>query len=201
MYKKKKKLQNEATSLFHLHFSWFIFCLRNPNQTPVERLPSPPLDMPASRLCSMLSAVAFCIATAKLSVSVWRQCHEYTCNSTSISETKLWLQTAMCAVLFMFNGLLLVFSFLRPEEKDLQIVLSLTGVSSVIYLVNYLTFITNCCTNLNLRRVDICHCTVRVRCPVRRVGFGGLRWLFWFSIASQQLCLAVASQYLCLPHK
>jgi len=65
------------------------FLSTQPKQnSPVERPPSP-LDMLGSRLCSVLSAVAFCIATAKLSVSVWRQCHEYTCNSTCISEINI----------------------------------------------------------------------------------------------------------------
>lgn len=74
----------------------------------------------------------------------------------------------MSAIFVILSGLLLVFSFVGPEETGLQILLSLAGGSLIVYQVIRLSIFRKAL--LTFARVDICHFTV----IIGRVGFGWL---------------------------
>lgn len=96
-------------------------------------------NMPTSYLSTLLSSIALCITTAKLSISVWRQYHEYTWKPVHTPKTKLWLQMGMSVVLLIFSGLLLAFAC-KEQEKALCILLSVAEVFMIIYQVRCLIF-------------------------------------------------------------
>lgn len=100
--------------------------------------------MSALYLSVICSSFAVCITTIKFVVPAWRLYYEWPRNRKpigdpkSIREVKLWLDTGMSAIFTILSGLLLVFSFVGPEEKGLQILLSLAGGSLIVYQVSYL---------------------------------------------------------------
>ncbi|KAH6667743.1 hypothetical protein B0J14DRAFT_601330 [Halenospora varia] len=95
--------------------------------------------MPASYLSPICSSIAVCITTIKFVVPAWRLYYECIRNPKpitgpkSIRELRLWLDTGMSAIFLILSGLLLVFSFVGPKEKGVQILLLLAGFSLIVY--------------------------------------------------------------------
>lgn len=94
--------------------------------------------MPASYLSIICSSFAVCITTIKFVIPTWRLYYECTRNPKPIRNFKLWLDTGMSAIFVILSGLLMVFSFVGPEKKGLQVLLSLAGGSLIIYQVGCL---------------------------------------------------------------
>jgi hypothetical protein len=93
--------------------------------------------MPAY-LSFISSSLVVYIVALKFVVAVWWLFHELThpkpiVTPNSVCELKLWLDMGISTTFFFFGELLLVFSFVRLEEKGLQIILSLTKNSLVVY--------------------------------------------------------------------
>ncbi|KAH6670184.1 hypothetical protein B0J14DRAFT_598037 [Halenospora varia] len=100
--------------------------------------------MPASYLSPICSSIAVCITTIKFVVPAWRLYYECIRNPKpitgpkSIREPGLWLDTGLSAIFLILSGLLLVFSFVGPKEKGVQILLLLAGFSLIVYHGGYM---------------------------------------------------------------
>ena len=161
----KEKLQNEATcmcpphSIARLTLSFpysdlFISHCRQ-NEASRTHLSSPvgsnqpplltayfvaSLLMSSLYLSVALSSLDVFVTVIQLVVSAWRLHHERTRRAEITADTrsnrKLWLQMGMCLVLAILGILLLVFSRFRPDEKAIEVLLSLVGASLIVYQVS-----------------------------------------------------------------
>lgn len=90
--------------------------------------------MSLSHLSLVLSSFAVAITVIQLVVSAWRLHHERTRTTADTRPNrKLWLQMVMRLVLAILGIMLLIFSGFRPDEKVLQVLLSLVGASLIVY--------------------------------------------------------------------
>jgi uncharacterized membrane protein YidH (DUF202 family) len=95
--------------------------------------------MSSSHLSVVLSSLDVVITVIHFVVSAWRLHYECTRRSEvttdSRSNRKLWLQMGICLILVILGILLLVFSGFRPDDKALEVLLSLIGASLIVFQV------------------------------------------------------------------
>ena len=127
-----------------------LICLTSSRiqHTRISLLHSPPLSftssrfMPALYLSVICSSFAVCITTIKFIAPAWRLYHETRnpkiIGNSNSNDEYLRLDIGFSAVFVIFSLLLLVFSFVGPEEKGLQILLSFVGGSFLVYQVGCL---------------------------------------------------------------
>jgi hypothetical protein len=197
----KKKLQNKATCMRPLPISFLTttalclphFILGRPLMhkghvqihlpcylsNPAFLPHRPPSFFMPAYLSPICSSFAIFIAVIKFAVPTLRLRHETRSpkltGDPNSNNDNLWLDIGLSAVFVVFSVLLLVFSFVRPEEKGLQVILSLIEGSFIVYQVCCLVTLKAILT-FSLR-ADIYPFTIQTGYLCRfgraRGGFGG----------------------------